>query len=74
MKQTKRIEIHQTQITNQTHADKHVFPKRSVKMIDGTEKPQIPLKFAKRTAGYKEFRCNTLSVNSFSYLLFLRKE
>ena len=43
-------------------------------MIDGTEKPQIPLKFAKRTAGYKEFRCNTLSVNSFSCLLFLRKE
>ena len=25
-------------------------------MIDGTEKPKIPLKFAKRIARYKEFR------------------
>ena len=32
---------------------KHVFPKRSAKMIDGTEKPKIPLKFAKREARYK---------------------
>ena len=27
-------------------------------MIDGTEKPKIPLKFAKRTARYNEFRYN----------------
>ena len=38
-----------------THASKHVFPKRSAKMIDGTEKPKIPLKFAKRTPLYNEF-------------------
>ena len=25
-------------------------------MIDGTEKPKIPSKFAKRTGGYDEFR------------------
>ena len=30
---------------------KHVFPKRSAKMIDGTEKPKIPSKFAKRVKG-----------------------
>ena len=29
---------------------KDVFPKRSTKMIDGTEKPKIPLKFAKCAA------------------------
>ena len=34
---------------------KDVFPKRSAKMIDGTEKPKIPSKFAKRTARYNEF-------------------
>ena len=34
---------------------KDVFPKRSAKMIDGTEKPKIPLNFAKRAARYKEF-------------------
>ena len=28
---------------------------RSAKMIDGAEKPKIPLKFAKRTARYHEF-------------------
>ena len=32
---------------------KDVFPKRSAKMIDGTEKPKIPLKFAKREERYK---------------------
>ena len=31
-------------------------PKRSAKMIDGTEKPQIPLKFAKLAVRYNEFR------------------
>ena len=46
-KQTKWIEMHQSQV-------KDVFPKRSAKMIYGTEKPKIPLKFAKRAAGYNE--------------------
>ena len=32
---------------------KDVFPKRSAKMIDGTEKPKIPLKFAKREERFK---------------------
>ena len=30
------------------------------KMIDGTEKPKIPSKFAKRATRYNEFRCNTV--------------
>ena len=34
---------------------KTVFPKRSAKMIKGTEKPKIPSKFAKRAARYNEF-------------------
>ena len=34
---------------------KHVFPKRSADMIDGTEKPKIPSKFPKRAARYNEF-------------------
>ena len=34
---------------------KDVFPKRSAKMIDGTQKPKIPLNFAERAARYKEF-------------------
>ena len=29
------------------------------KMIDGTEKPKIPFKFAKRAAQYNEFRCKS---------------
>ena len=29
-------------------------------MIDGTEKPKIPSKNAKRAARYNEFRCNVL--------------
>ena len=37
---------------------KHVFPNRSAKMIDGTEKPQIPSKFAKRAARCNEFGYN----------------
>ena len=40
---------------------KDVFPKRSAKMIDATEKPKIPLKYAKRAAGYNEFGYNTLN-------------
>ena len=61
MKQTKQTEIHQSQIiktrTFWTHASKHVFPKRSTKMIDGTEKPKLPSNFAKCTARCNEFRC-----------------
>ena len=34
---------------------KHVSPKRSAKMIDGTGKPKIPPKFAKRAARYNRF-------------------
>ena len=34
---------------------KHVLPKRSAKMIDGTEKPKIPLKFANHAARYNEY-------------------
>ena len=34
---------------------KDVFPKRSANMIDRTEKPKIPLKFAKCAAWYNEF-------------------
>ena len=30
------------------------------KMIDGTEKPKISSKFAKRAMWYNEFRCNTV--------------
>ena len=37
---------------------KHVFPKRSAKMIDGTEKLKMPSKFAKHAARYKEFGYN----------------
>ena len=40
---------------NEQITSKDVFPKRSAKMIDGTEKPKIPSKFAKRAAGYNEF-------------------
>ena len=48
---------HESQaMTFRTCASKHVFPKRSPQsIIDGTEKPKIPLKFAKRTARYNEF-------------------
>ena len=49
---------------------KHVFPKRSTKMIDGTEKPKIPSKFAKCAARYNEFGYNssndTLIIDCFS--------
>ena len=54
--QTKRIEIYYSQIKNHgllNWFSKRVFPKRSAKMINGTEKPKIPSKFAKRAA-----RCN----------------
>ena len=52
---------HESQtMTFWTRASKHVFPKRSFKMIDGTEKPKIASKFATRTARYNEFRYNIL--------------
>ena len=38
---------------------KRVLPKRSPKMIGGTEKPKIPLKFAKRAARCNEFGYRT---------------
>ena len=42
-KQTKRIGIHQSQLmTPWTSSSKHVFLRKSAKMIDGTEKPKIP--------------------------------
>ena len=34
-------------MTFRTHSSKHVFPKRSPKMIDRTETPKFPSKFAK---------------------------
>ena len=44
-KQTKRIEIHLPQtMTFWICSSKHVFPSRSAKMIDATEKPKIPSK------------------------------
>ena len=45
----------------QSQLSKHKFPKRSVKMIDGTEKPKIPSKFVKRVARYNEFGYNILN-------------
>ena len=41
-KQTKRIEIHQSQtITFWTRSSEHLLPRRSAKMIDVTEKSEI---------------------------------
>ena len=37
-------------------SSKYVFPKRSAKITDGTEKAKIPSKFAKRTVRYNKFR------------------
>ena len=39
-------------------------------MIDGTEKPKIAMKFAKRAARYNEFACNDLALSS-AVLAFL---
>ena len=39
---------------------KHLSPKRSAKMIDGTERPKILWKFAKPAARYNEFGYNSL--------------
>ena len=46
-------------IKNAPITSKHVFPKRSAEMTDGTEKPKIPSKIAKRAARYNEFGYNT---------------
>ena len=45
----------QRTLKHRNKQSKHVFPIRSAKMIDGTEKPKIPSKFAKRDAQYNEF-------------------
>ena len=37
-------------------------------MIDGTEKPKNPSKFAKRTAQYNEFRYNSISIKKWFYI------
>ena len=45
---------------------KHLFPWRSAKMTDGTEKPKLPLKFAKRAARYNEFGYIPIAFLTFS--------
>ena len=40
-------------------------------MIDGTEKPKIPLKFAKRAARYNEYGYKNWSSEKFSSVLTL---
>ena len=42
-------------VTFWTRSGNHVFPERSAKIIDRTEKPKIALKFAKRIARYNKF-------------------
>ena len=42
-------------------------------MIDGTEKPKNPSKFAKRTARYNEFRYKSLLHLGLNELLNLRR-
>ena len=64
-KQTKHIKIHQLRITN------HVFPKRSAKMTDKTEKPKIPSTLAKHTVWNNEFCCKKVILN-FLYNIDLR--
>ena len=46
---------------------KQVFLKRSVKMIDGTEKPKIFSKFAKHAAQSNEFDCKSFKVDTRMY-------
>ena len=49
-----------------------VFPKRSAKMIDGTEKPKIPLTFATESRK-QSFQisgvCDVINSNCLIYLL-----
>ena len=42
-----------------TRASNHVFPKRSAKIIEGTEKNRNPSKFVKLAARNNEFRYNS---------------
>ena len=61
LSETERSQASNLETQKQTKVDrnapitsKHVFPKRSAKIIDGTEKPKIPSNFAKRTVQYNE--------------------
>ena len=58
--------------TNEQITSKDVFPKRSAKMIDGTEKPNIPLTFATESRK-QSFRisgvCDVINSNCLIYLL-----
>ena len=49
---------------------KDVFPKEFRKMIDGTEKPEIPLKFAKRSRDTKNLAVSR-DFLGYSKLIFL---
>ena len=57
---------------NEQITSKDVFPKRSAKMIDGTEKPKIPLTFATESRK-QSFRisgaCDVINSNCLIYLL-----
>ena len=46
---------------------KQVFVKGSAKMIDGTEKPKIPSKFAKDAARQNEFDSNKLELENRTF-------
>ena len=65
---TKRIEIHQSQImTFWTRYGKVSFPKRSVKMIDGSEKRNCQLAFELQNSHVCEKRSNTrISISSWA--------
>ena len=54
---------------------KHVLPKRSAKMIDTTEKPKIPFKFAKRAMNLAimKFKCNQM-MHSYKFYSFLKDQ
>ena len=55
--------MHQSQV--------NVLPKRSAKMIDGTEKPQIPLKFAKRAVGAQDKDLGAVSQTNLTRVSFV---
>ena len=44
------------------------------KMIDRTEKPKIPSKFAKRAARYNEFRCNSFCLQYDDWIILKNRE
>ena len=68
-KHWKRIEIHQSQITNHYLLNLFkwikLFPKRSIKMIDGTEKRKRQLAFELQSSRVFEKRCKANSVSFF---------